>query len=181
MTVSTTAAQVTALGNGTTLIFNFSFEIPYQSDGVTPAIYVFLVESGVIVPQTLGSNYTVSGAEVGTGGSITFTTAPPSGSLVVIRRALQNVQPNSFPNFSLEPSQIEAALDFLTFWMQQFSVAALQPPGPYTVATLPTNPLPGQWAWVTDLLTHTWGATAVGGGSITSQLFYNGTAWIVSA
>ena len=50
--------------------------------------------------------------------------------------------------------------------------------GGYTVATLPTG-VTGARAYVTNALTPVFGATVVGGGSVTMPVFDNGTNWIV--
>lgn len=47
----------------------------------------------------------------------------------------------------------------------------------YTVATLPTGTR-GDTAYVTDALTPTYLAVAVGGGAVVAPVFYNGTAWV---
>jgi hypothetical protein len=47
----------------------------------------------------------------------------------------------------------------------------------YTVATLPTG-VTGMTAYVTDALTPSFGITLVGGGTIVTKAFYNGTNWI---
>jgi hypothetical protein len=47
----------------------------------------------------------------------------------------------------------------------------------YTVSTLPASPTQGDMAFVTDGLTPTYNATAVGGGAIVVPVFYNGTTW----
>jgi hypothetical protein len=49
----------------------------------------------------------------------------------------------------------------------------------YTVATLPTG-VTGMRAYVTNALAPSYGATVVGGGSVTIPVFYNGTNWIVA-
>jgi hypothetical protein len=51
--------------------------------------------------------------------------------------------------------------------------------GGYTVATLPTG-VTGARAYVTNALAPSYGATVVGGGSVTIPVFYNGTNWIVA-
>lgn len=48
----------------------------------------------------------------------------------------------------------------------------------YTVATLPATPLTGARAHVTDALAPTFLATIVGGGAITTPVFYNGANWV---
>jgi hypothetical protein len=47
----------------------------------------------------------------------------------------------------------------------------------YTVATLPTG-VQGDNAYVTDALAPTYMATVVGGGSVVTPVFYNGSSWI---
>jgi hypothetical protein len=47
----------------------------------------------------------------------------------------------------------------------------------YTVAGLPTG-VTGARAYVTNALAPTYGATVVGGGTVTIPVFYNGTNWI---
>ena len=49
--------------------------------------------------------------------------------------------------------------------------------GGYTVATLPAGTV-GMHAYVTDALAPTFLATVVGGGTITTPVFYNGSAWV---
>ena len=46
----------------------------------------------------------------------------------------------------------------------------------YTVGTLPTG-VTGAWAYVTDASGPTYGATVVGGGSVVTPVFYNGSNW----
>jgi len=49
--------------------------------------------------------------------------------------------------------------------------------GGYTVATLPTGVV-GQMTYVTDALAPSYLVTIVGGGSIVTPVFYNGTTWV---
>ena len=46
----------------------------------------------------------------------------------------------------------------------------------YTVGTLPAG-VTGAWAYVTDASGPTYGATVVGGGSVVTPVFYNGSNW----
>jgi len=48
----------------------------------------------------------------------------------------------------------------------------------YTVATLPVGPAQGEICYVTDALTPTYLAVAVGGGAVVAPVFYNGTNWV---
>ena len=59
------------------------------------------------------------------------------------------------------------------------SVSGTVNTGGYTVATLPTG-VTGARAYVTNALAPSYGATVVGGGSVTIPVFYNGTNWIVA-
>lgn len=49
--------------------------------------------------------------------------------------------------------------------------------GSYTVSTLPTGVV-GMNAYVTDALTPTYLVAVVGGGSVVTPVFYNGSAWV---
>ena len=49
----------------------------------------------------------------------------------------------------------------------------------YTVATLPTPPVQGRRAWVTDALAPVFLAAPVAGGTVVCPVFDNGTAWVV--
>lgn len=48
---------------------------------------------------------------------------------------------------------------------------------PVTVATLPASPTTGDWSAVTDALAPTYGAPVVGGGAISTVVWYDGTNW----
>jgi hypothetical protein len=48
-----------------------------------------------------------------------------------------------------------------------------------TFATLPSSPVAGMQAYITDCNTATWGANAAGGGSNKVMVWYNGTNWTV--
>jgi hypothetical protein len=48
-----------------------------------------------------------------------------------------------------------------------------------TFATLPSSPVAGMQAYITDCNTTTWGATAAGGGANKVMVWYNGTYWTV--
>lgn len=63
-----------------------------------------------------------------------------------------------------------------TFASKIISGAAIRLTG-YTVATLPTGTT-GDTAYVTDALAPTFLATIVGGGAITTPVFYNGSNWV---
>ena len=59
------------------------------------------------------------------------------------------------------------------------SVTGTVKTGGYTVAGLPAG-VTGARTYVTNALAPSYGATVVGGGSVTIPVFYNGTNWIVA-
>ena len=66
-----------------------------------------------------------------------------------------------------------AVLDHQTFKAGVFKATAK------TFATLPSSPVAGMQAYITDCNTTTWGATAAGGGANKVMVWYNGTNWTV--
>jgi hypothetical protein len=60
---------------------------------------------------------------------------------------------------------------------QQNTVGSVVRLAQYTVATLPTG-VQGDNTYVTDALAPTYMATVVGGGSVVTPVFYNGSSWI---
>lgn len=123
MTISNPAAAVTVQGNGSTTQFAFDFEIPYQADGVTPAINVWINQAGVVtlLPPTA---YGVSGLGEPSGGYVYYnpSTGPlPAGDSLTIVRAEWYTQPNPFPNTNFWPNNVELALDWLEMQIQQLA------------------------------------------------------------
>lgn len=66
-------------GNGVTTVFAFDFLVPLNTD-------LLVIVDGVT--QALGTDYTVAGTGVSSGGTVTFTTAPASGAAVSAVRAI---------------------------------------------------------------------------------------------
>lgn len=83
MTVSTTNNRVSYAGNGVTVAFSFPNLFYANSD-----LVVLLVtdSTGASVTQVLDTDYTVTGAGVAGGGTVTMTTAPATGKTLVIYR-----------------------------------------------------------------------------------------------
>lgn len=121
MTISNPAAAVTLQGNGSTTQFAFNFEIPYQSDGVTPAIQVWTNVAGVVT-QLTPQQYAVSGLGSPSGGYVVYPlggTPLAVGSTITIQRAEWYTQPNAFPNTNFIPKTVETGLDWLEMQIQQ--------------------------------------------------------------
>lgn len=116
MTVASTTTKVSYSGNGSTTVFTVPFYFLAAGD-----LQVILRSSaGVETVQTLTSQYTVTGAGVASGGTVTMLTAPVSGTTLTI---LRNVSPTQetdlLPNDRLPAESLETALDKLTMLVQQ--------------------------------------------------------------
>lgn len=116
MTVSSTTNKATYSGNGTTTVFTVPFYFLAAAD-----LQVILRSSaGVETVQTLTTQYTVTGAGVPSGGSVTMLTAPPSGTTLTILRNVEATQETDLlPNDRLPAESLETALDKATMLIQQ--------------------------------------------------------------
>lgn len=114
MTVSSSTNRVSFAGNGVTVAF--AFAAPYRASSdlvVTLRNTTTLVETA----QIEGTHYTVAGvANAGTGGfdsaTVTMVTAPPTGTTLVINRAVpltSSLDPNS--GAALGAANLEGAID----------------------------------------------------------------------
>ncbi len=117
MTVSSSTSFVSYAGNGSLTTFAYTFKIFQDSD-----LLVTLVNdtTGTETTQVLTTNYTVTGAGTASGGNVTFTTAPASGTTVKIRRVLPVTQETDYVANDPFPAEAhEDALDKLTMLVQQ--------------------------------------------------------------
>lgn len=127
MTVSNTTASITLPGNDSATSFAFNFEIPYQADGVTPAVAAYItVLNGDTETLVLNTDFSITGVgnDFPTGGTVTYPisgTPLGTGDTITIYRALDYVQPYSFTNVNFAPSNIETALDTIAFLLQQLN------------------------------------------------------------
>lgn len=121
MTITTPACTVTATGDGVTTAFNYNFIIPYQTDGVTPAVLVQLTTGGVVTDVPSGQ-YSILGVDDPAGGTVTY---PLSGSpldsstTITITRDLAYLQPFQVLNTSFYPHTVEQVADYLEMQIQQ--------------------------------------------------------------
>jgi hypothetical protein len=126
-TISNQNAYVVDQGNGSTTAFNFSFLIPYQSDGVTPAVQVQVYTPASGVLATLTPNlYSITGVGNSSGGTVTYPlTGSPlaAGSELIITRSLAYTQPTAVTNQGFYPHVVEQTADSLEAQIQQLSVA----------------------------------------------------------
>src|SRR3990167_3277304 len=111
MTIATQSNRQDYFGNNCTKAFAYTFKIPATSD-----LDVFVCG----VQKTLTTDYTVSGAGVETGGTVTFITAPGCGLAVAIVRDVPYTQATDYDENSDFPAlSHEDALDKLTMLVQQ--------------------------------------------------------------
>lgn len=114
MTISASGPSFVQLpGNGSGTIFSFPMKVFAASD----VLVGFIPTSGAYVLQTSG--YTVANIDVNGGGSVVFTTAPPSGTLVDIRTSTPLTQGTEFANLGAYlPENTTDALDRATRQIQ---------------------------------------------------------------
>lgn len=134
MTVAASTNRVSYSGNGSTTAFAFSFPFRATSDLV---VTVRTTSTGAESLQTEGTHYTVTGTPTSdaggyASGTVTFTTAPASGTQVHIDREPARTQTTDYiAGDGIPPSSIEGSLDRLTLLVQdlysRFSRTILQP------------------------------------------------------
>ncbi len=119
MTVSSTTTKNSRNGNGSLVEFSYTFKILDEDD-----IAVILRDdaTGNETTQNISTHYSVSGVGNAGGGAVTFVTAPPTGTTVVLLRATPLTQVTDYtPNDPFPAESHEDALDKLTFITQELS------------------------------------------------------------
>jgi hypothetical protein len=117
MTITnTTLASPTYNGNGSTTAFATGFQFISNSD-----LQVVVTDAdGVETIKTLTTHYTVTGAGVAGGGTVTFLTAPASGTFVNIKSNVTlDQQVDYVEGGAFSAATHETALDKLTKAVQQ--------------------------------------------------------------
>lgn len=121
MTVSTTSNKVTYDGNGSTI----EFAVPFYFLADNDIEVILRAADGAETVWSEDTQYTLWGAGLPGGGTLTVATAPTdytpqSGEKLLIRRVEQYTQPIDLPVAGAFPSaSIEQALDRLTMLAQQ--------------------------------------------------------------
>ncbi len=113
MTVSTTTARNVKAPNGSTTSFPFDFSFDVAGDLLVTRV---VLATGVETPQTLTTDYTVTGGS-GATGTIEMNVAPPGPALenLVIERVTPKTQSTDYqPNDPFPAEVNETALDKLT-------------------------------------------------------------------
>lgn len=118
MTVTTTTPRISYSGNGTTTVF----ALPYYFLSASDLRVLKRTALGVESVLSLGTQYTVTGAGVGAGGSVTLATAPASGeSITIIRNPVIVQNTDYLTNDSFPAESHERALDLLTMVGQRLN------------------------------------------------------------
>jgi hypothetical protein len=116
MTVSSTTSKASYSGNGSTTVFT----VPFYFLEVADLQVILRSSAGVETVQTLTTNYTVAGAGVTSGGTVTMLVAPVAGTtLTILRNAAATQETDLLPNDRLPAESLETALDKLTMLVQQ--------------------------------------------------------------
>lgn len=150
MTVTSTTARADYNGNGATTAFTVPF---YFLDNSHLLVLRTVIATGVPTTLVLGTDYTVTGAGVSSGGTVTCTTAPASGTkLSVLRNIPLDQQTHYVENDQFPSASHERALDKLTMIVQQqnevISRSVTVPPSTSGVSTALPAPSANQLvAW----------------------------------
>lgn len=117
MSLTTLDNVVQFIGNGSTVDVPFNKTFNLATD---LTVYLTVIATGVSTTQTLGVDYTVTGAGVNGGGTVTFTVAPPSTVRGTIVRTVGLDQSSIFnENGAFPVKVVEAGLDKATMINQQ--------------------------------------------------------------
>lgn len=118
MTVSVTTSRADYNGNGTTT----AFSVPFYFLDNTHLKVVKTSGTGVATTLVLTTDYSVTGAGVGAGGTVTTVVAPATGEkLTILRNIPIDQQTNYVANDPFPAESHEAALDKLTMIAQQLN------------------------------------------------------------
>jgi hypothetical protein len=142
MTISSTTTRVSYTGNGATTAFSFPY-LFYANDDLT--VIVVTTATGAESVKTITSDYTVTGAGVGAGGTVTMVTAPTAAQTLLIIREVDYDQQDFDPvdNDPFPAASIEQAVDYTVMMAQQLNeVSARSLKFPKGDSTALTSTLP---------------------------------------
>src|SRR6266567_2350707 len=92
MTISTTSVRISYAGNSATTAFPFPYKFAANGD----LVVTLRDASGNELVQVIGTHYTVSGAGLDAGGTVTMIGAPATGSTLTILREPAITQTTSY-------------------------------------------------------------------------------------
>lgn len=115
--ISSTTTRSQYTGDAATKTFPYAFLILDSAH-----LVVVVTTSGVDSVKTLNTDYTLSGVNSPSGGSVVFLTAPAAGTTVTLYRNVPYTQLVDYvPNSNFPAETHEAALDKLTMEVQQLA------------------------------------------------------------
>lgn len=115
MAVTSATSEVSYTGNGVTTAFSFPYLFLSNSD-----LVVTLTSGDLDDVLTLGVDYTVTGAGVAAGGTVTMTSAPAADETLTIERTVALTQATSFRSAgTFSPKSHEDAIDKAVMMAQQ--------------------------------------------------------------
>lgn len=125
MTISAATCVTVLQGNSATVHWTYDFIIPFQADGFTPAVRVFVGDfiTGLFLEITPPS-YTITGVGEVSGGYVAYPVAGSpltTSQYIVILRSLDYTQPFSVNNQGFYPHTIEQVADWLDMQIQQLN------------------------------------------------------------
>lgn len=116
MSLTNLTTKTPYAGNGVTTVFPFTFKVFQAADLVVTET----TAAGVTTTLILNTDYTVTGAGLDAGGSITRASAPPTGTTGLIRRVMPLTQTADIRNQSAFYASVhEDVFDKLTMVDQQ--------------------------------------------------------------
>jgi hypothetical protein len=142
MTISSTTTRVSYTGNGATTAFSFPY-LFYANDDLT--VILITTATGAETVKTITTDYTVTGAGVGAGGTVTMLTAPTAAQTLLIIREVDYDQQDFDPvdNDPFPAASIEQAVDYTVMMAQQLNeVSARSLKFPKGDSTALTSTLP---------------------------------------
>jgi hypothetical protein len=122
MTVTSAQTNISYPGTGSQTAFTYSFQIPFQPDGVSPAVAVWVVDSTGAYTQLAPSQYSISGVGTDAGGVVTYPlsgSALAVGESLIIARSTNPLQTTSVGNQGFFPTTLEQMADYITFMIQE--------------------------------------------------------------
>lgn len=119
MTLSTTSSRISYAGDGSTVAFSFPYYFLANADLIVKKQNT---TTGVVTAMVITTDYTITGAGVAAGGTVTCVAAPASGYNLIIYRDPTITQDLHFvENDPLPVVQLEKRLDKLTMFCQRLS------------------------------------------------------------
>lgn len=126
MTINSTTRSISFLGNGSTVIFGFTFKVFETTD----IVVVRVTSAGVSTTLTLNTHYTVTlnlDQDTAPGGNVTMVTAPSNTETLAVTSDVAYLQPTDLTNQGgFFPSVITDSLDRATIQIQQVADSAIR-------------------------------------------------------